>query len=57
MPIIRGDQGSQPRTTFKPPWVRDGPSPLPMPAAPWTARARENAAGSGSTEDGPKVKI
>ncbi|KAJ8978350.1 hypothetical protein NQ317_002659 [Molorchus minor] len=23
------------RTTFRPPWVKDGPSPLPTPAAPW----------------------
>jgi len=24
------------RTTFRPPWVKEGPEPLPMPAAPWT---------------------
>ncbi|XP_063220464.1 DNA ligase 1 [Bacillus rossius redtenbacheri] len=29
------------RTTFRPPWVKDGPEPLPLPAAPWTlARTR-----------------
>lgn len=24
------------RTTFRPPWVKDGPNPLPTPTAPWT---------------------
>ncbi|XP_018560972.1 DNA ligase 1 isoform X2 [Anoplophora glabripennis] len=24
------------RTTFRPPWVKEGPNPLPTPAAPWT---------------------
>jgi hypothetical protein len=24
------------RTTFRPPWVKEGPDPLPMPTAPWT---------------------
>lgn len=30
------------RAPFRPPWIKDGPNPLPMPAAPWTlARARD----------------
>lgn len=48
MPVINPKESSsnpQQRTTFRPPWVKDGPSPLPMPSAPWTPRAREGAAG------------
>lgn len=32
--------GSNPaaRTTFRPPWVKDGPNPLPVPTAPWTLK-------------------
>lgn len=26
------------RTTFRPPWVKDGPQPIPMPKAPWSKR-------------------
>ena len=37
--------GGQPpqRTTFRPPWVKDGPSPLPMPSAPWTLNSRRDS--------------
>ncbi|XP_020279269.1 uncharacterized protein LOC109852484 [Pseudomyrmex gracilis] len=37
--------GGQPpqRTTFRPPWVKDGPSPLPMPTAPWTLNSRRDS--------------
>ncbi|XP_054281531.1 titin-like isoform X10 [Macrosteles quadrilineatus] len=38
------NQGAAQRTTFRPPWVKEGPSPLPMPSAPWTARGREQVA-------------
>lgn len=45
MPVINPNTNAGPnnqqRTTFRPPWVKDGPSPLPMPTAPWTSRARE----------------
>ncbi|XKL64636.1 hypothetical protein PGB90_004722 [Kerria lacca] len=43
MPVINPkDSGSNTqRTTFRPPWVKDGPSPLPMPTKPWSPRARE----------------
>lgn len=48
MPVINPKEGSSnpQRTTFRPPWVKDGPSPLPMPSSPWAPRAREGAAGS-----------
>ncbi|XP_076303795.1 uncharacterized protein LOC143221951 [Lasioglossum baleicum] len=38
--------GGQPpqRTTFRPPWVKDGPNPLPMPTAPWTLNRRDSKA-------------
>lgn len=26
------------RSTFRPPWVKDGPQPIPMPKAPWSKR-------------------
>ncbi|KAL3272275.1 hypothetical protein HHI36_022755 [Cryptolaemus montrouzieri] len=29
---------TQPRQTFRPPWVKEGPSPLPMPNAPWKSK-------------------
>lgn len=45
--------GGQPpqRTTFRPPWVKDGPNPLPMPTAPWTLNARRDS--KPKTEDVP----
>lgn len=33
--------GGPQRTSFRPPWVKEGPTPLPMPSAPWAARSRE----------------
>ncbi|XP_017790609.1 PREDICTED: trichohyalin isoform X2 [Habropoda laboriosa] len=33
------------RTTFRPPWVKDGPTPLPMPTAPWTLNSRRDSKG------------
>ncbi|XP_070168991.1 glutamic acid-rich protein isoform X2 [Polyergus mexicanus] len=37
--------GGQPpqRTIFRPPWVKDGPNPLPMPTAPWTLNSRRDS--------------
>ena len=37
--------GGQPtqRTTFRPPWVKDGPNPLPMPTAPWALSNRRDS--------------
>ena len=39
MPSIRPNLeagGNEKRTTFRPPWVKDGPCPLPMPPSnPW----------------------
>lgn len=34
--------GSNPpvRAGGRPPWVRDGPKPIPVPAAPWTLNRR-----------------
>ncbi len=56
MPVInpRDSGGSnQQRATFRPPWVKDGPSPLPMPAAPWNPRSRE--ANTTTADEKPKV--
>lgn len=39
-------QGGQ-RATFRPPWVKQGPQPIPMPTAPWApnrVRTRGNTA-------------
>ncbi|KAK0176160.1 hypothetical protein PV328_000325 [Microctonus aethiopoides] len=42
--MMPGAGGQQPqRTTFRPPWVKDGPNPLPMPAAPWTLNSRRDS--------------
>ncbi|XP_047370179.1 golgin subfamily A member 6-like protein 22 [Vespa velutina] len=39
-----GGQPPQQRTTFRPPWVKDGgPNPLPMPTAPWTLNSRRDS--------------
>ncbi|XP_060818330.1 glutamic acid-rich protein-like isoform X2 [Bombus pascuorum] len=38
-----GGQPPPQRTTFRPPWVKDGPSPLPMPTAPWTLNSRRDS--------------
>ena len=36
--------GQQPRETIRPPWIRDGPPPIPMPTAPWAPnRAQRNS--------------
>ncbi|XP_017876831.1 glutamic acid-rich protein [Ceratina calcarata] len=45
--------GGQPpqRTTFRPPWVKDGPTPLPMPSAPWTLNSRRDS--KPQVEDAP----
>ncbi|XP_045468896.1 glutamic acid-rich protein isoform X1 [Harmonia axyridis] len=40
---------TQPRETFRPPWVKDGPSPLPMPNAPWKSK---NVRRDSNTSDG-----
>lgn len=42
MPGAGGQQQPQ-RTTFRPPWVKEGPNPLPMPAAPWTLNSRRES--------------
>uniref|UniRef100_A0A1B6CSA5 WH2 domain-containing protein n=1 Tax=Clastoptera arizonana TaxID=38151 RepID=A0A1B6CSA5_9HEMI len=44
--------GPPPRTTFRPPWVKEGPNPLPMPSAPWTASRNRDA--NAAAEVAPK---
>lgn len=45
--------GGQPpqRTTFRPPWVKDGPPPIPLPTAPWTLNSRRDS--KTPTDDAP----
>lgn len=45
--------GGQPpqRTTFRPPWVKDGPPPIPMPTAPWALNSRRDS--KTPTDDAP----
>lgn len=31
------------RTTFRPPWVKDGPQPIPMPNTSWTLNSRKDS--------------
>lgn len=46
-----GGQQPQQRTTFRPPWVKDGPPALPMPSAPWALNNRRDS--KPTTEDAP----
>lgn len=39
------------RTVFRPPWVKEAPTPIPTPAAPWTLKRRE----SKGQDDAPPV--
>lgn len=36
MPAGKESDNPAQRTTFRPPWVKEGPNPLPTPTAPWT---------------------
>ncbi|KAG5899582.1 hypothetical protein JTB14_022912 [Gonioctena quinquepunctata] len=48
------------RTTFRPPWVKDGPSPLPTPSAPWTlnkSNRRESNTSENSSEYNPLAEV
>lgn len=43
MPIGPGGanaSGNQTRQTFRPPWVKDEPPPIPMPSQPWVKSSR-----------------
>lgn len=44
-----GSTNAAGRTTFRPPWVKEGPNPLPVPAAPWTLKNVRR--GSNNTEE------
>jgi len=35
-----GGPGGPNRQTFRPPWVKDGPPPIPMPSTPWVKSNR-----------------
>ncbi|CAG9857530.1 unnamed protein product [Phyllotreta striolata] len=49
-----GGDGTVKRTTFRPPWVKEGPTPLPTPAQPWalktTPRRDSNVSNSDASE-------
>lgn len=58
MPAGKESDNAVQRTTFRPPWVKDGPNPLPTPSAPWTlnkANRRDSSTSSdnSSTEYNP----
>lgn len=43
MPVGPGGgntSGTQPRQTFRPPWVKNDPPPVPMPTQPWVKASR-----------------
>lgn len=40
------------RTTFRPPWVKEGPSPLPVPATPWQLNKRGSKDSGKAKEEG-----
>lgn len=53
-----GSNNSGQRTTFRPPWVKEGPNPLPMPSAPWTFKSpnRRDSNTSDSASENPLGK-
>ncbi|XP_057667403.1 DNA ligase 1-like isoform X2 [Diorhabda carinulata] len=48
------DTGTVKRTTFRPPWVKEGPSPLPTPTAPWTLKTPPRRDSNTSTDGSEK---
>ncbi|XP_011503571.1 PREDICTED: FK506-binding protein 5 isoform X1 [Ceratosolen solmsi marchali] len=39
-----GTDGQKPqRTTFRPPWVKDGPPPIPLPTTPWNLNSQKDS--------------
>lgn len=47
------------RSTFRPPWVKEGPKPIPMPTAeaPWTKRNSTIAAAAPKTANGTQKDV
>jgi hypothetical protein len=39
-----GAEGQKPqRTTFRPPWVKDGPQPIPLPTTTWNLNSQKDS--------------
>ncbi|CAH1393531.1 unnamed protein product [Nezara viridula] len=58
MPSIRpnAEGGGEKRTTFRPPWVKDGPCPLPMPPNnPWLQQAKQSNENKSAPNSQPPV--
>ncbi|GJQ78230.1 hypothetical protein Trydic_g2559 [Trypoxylus dichotomus] len=49
------EKGESGRTSSRPPWVRDGPNPLPVPTMPWTLNKRNSL--KEVTDDSPKLVV
>ncbi|KRT86024.1 hypothetical protein AMK59_2933 [Oryctes borbonicus] len=49
------EKGESGRTSSRPPWVRDGPNPLPVPTMPWTLNKRNSL--KETTDDSPKLVV
>ncbi|XP_063926496.1 troponin T, skeletal muscle-like isoform X2 [Zophobas morio] len=45
------------RTTFRPPWVKEGPSPLPVPTAPWTLKNARRDSSKDSPSENPLAGV
>lgn len=45
--------GNTQRTTFRPPWVKDGPNPLPTATVPW--RTKDKTASVSIAPDQPNA--
>jgi hypothetical protein len=45
------------RTTFRPPWVKEGPSPLPVPTAPWTLKNARRDSNKESSSENPLAGV
>lgn len=46
--------GNTQRTTFRPPWVKDGPNPVPTASVPWRTKDK-TAAVSAAPVDQPNA--
>ncbi|RZC34860.1 intracellular protein transport protein USO1-like [Asbolus verrucosus] len=45
------------RTTFRPPWVKDGPNPLPVPTAPWTLKNTRRDSNKEAASENPLAGV
>ena len=45
-----GEKNGVNRTSFRPPWVKEGPNPVPVASAPWALNKRNSLKEVGDAE-------